>query len=140
MAMGLLVIWGGGQLARQIIQPKIVGDSIGMEPIPTLFLLYVGYKLGSVVGMIIAVPLGMLVSTMYQEGVFDTTKNSIDLDKCPGNHDSSGAKKGQKIQKGDAHRDEQRIIYPKYSQTHHQQQIHPYLYLELSLKIPAHRF
>lgn len=77
MAMGLLVIWGGGQLARQIIQPKIVGDSIGMEPIPTLFLLYVGYKLGSVVGMIIAVPLGMLVSTMYQEGVFDTTKNSI---------------------------------------------------------------
>ncbi len=77
MAMGLLVIWGGGQLARQIIQPKIVGDSIGMEPIPTLFLPYVGYKLGSVVGMIIAVPLGMLVSTMYQEGVFDTTKNSI---------------------------------------------------------------
>lgn len=77
MAIGLLVIWGGGQLARQIIQPKIVGDSIGMAPIPTLFLLYVGYKLGSVVGMIIAVPLGMLVSTMYQEGVFDTTKNSI---------------------------------------------------------------
>ncbi|MBD5528603.1 MAG: sporulation integral membrane protein YtvI [Lachnospiraceae bacterium] len=77
MAMGLLIIWGGGQLARQIIQPKIVGDSIGMEPIPTLFLLYVGYKLGSVVGMIIAVPLGMLVATMYQEGVFDTTKNSI---------------------------------------------------------------
>lgn len=77
MAMGLLIIWGGGQLARQIIQPKIVGDSIGMEPIPTLFLLYVGYKLAGVVGMIIAVPLGMLVSTMYQEGVFDTTKNSI---------------------------------------------------------------
>lgn len=77
MAIGLLIIWGGGQLARQIIQPKIVGDSIGMAPIPTLFLLYVGYKLGSVVGMIIAVPLGMLVSTMYQEGVFDTTKNSI---------------------------------------------------------------
>lgn len=77
MAMGLLIIWGGGQLARQIIQPKIVGDSIGMEPIPTLFLLYIGYKLAGVVGMIIAVPLGMLVSTMYQEGVFDTTKNSI---------------------------------------------------------------
>lgn len=77
MAIGLLIIWGGGQLARQIIQPKIVGDSIGVAPIPTLFLLYIGYKLGGVVGMIIAVPLGMLISTMYQEGVFDTTKNSI---------------------------------------------------------------
>lgn len=77
MAVGLLIIWGGGQLARQIIQPKIVGDSIGVAPIPTLFLLYIGYKVGGVIGMIIAVPLGMLVSTMYQEGVFDTTKNSI---------------------------------------------------------------
>lgn len=77
MAIGLLIIWGGGQLARQIIQPKIVGDSIGMAPIPTLFLLYIGYKVGGVIGMIVAVPLGMLVSTMYQEGVFDTTKNSI---------------------------------------------------------------
>lgn len=77
MAVGLLIIWGGGQLARQIIQPKIVGDSIGVAPIPTLFLLYIGYKLGGVIGMIIAVPLGMLLSTMYQEGVFDTTKNSI---------------------------------------------------------------
>ncbi len=77
MAIGLLIIWGGGQLARQIIQPKIVGDSIGVAPIPTLFLLFIGYKLGGVIGMIIAVPLGMLLSTMYQEGVFDTTRNSI---------------------------------------------------------------
>ncbi len=77
MAIGLLVIWGGGQLARQMIQPKIVGDSIGMSPVPTLFLLFIGYKLGGVIGMIIAVPLGVLVHTMYREGVFDTTKNSI---------------------------------------------------------------
>lgn len=77
MAIGLLVIWGGGQLARQLIQPKIVGDSIGVAPVPTLFLLFIGYKLGGVVGMIIAVPLGVLLNTMYQEGVFDTTKNSI---------------------------------------------------------------
>ncbi len=79
MAIGLLIIWGGGQLARQIIQPKIVGDSIGVAPIPTLLLLFIGYKLGGVIGMIIAVPLGMLLSNMYQEGVFDTTKNSITI-------------------------------------------------------------
>lgn len=77
MAIGLLIIWGGGQLARQVIQPKIVGDSIGVPPIPTLFLLYIGYKLGGVLGMIVAVPFGLLLYTMYEEGVFDTTKNSI---------------------------------------------------------------
>ncbi len=79
MAIGLLIIWGGGQLARQIIQPKIVGDSIGIEPIPTLFLLFIGYKLSGVIGMIVAVPIGLLVYTMYQEGGFDTTLNSFKI-------------------------------------------------------------
>lgn len=77
MAIGLLIIWGVGQLARQVIQPKIVGDSIGVAPIPTLFLLYIGYKVSGVIGMIIAVPIGLIVFTMYQEGAFETTKNSF---------------------------------------------------------------
>lgn len=77
IAIGLLIIWGVGQLVRQVIQPKIVGDSVGVPPIPTLFLLYIGYKLSGVIGMILAVPVGLIVYTMYEEGVFDTTKNSI---------------------------------------------------------------
>ncbi len=77
MAIGLLIIWGVGQLARQLIQPKIVGDSVGVAPIPTLFLLYMGYRLGGVVGMIVAVPIGLIVYTMYMEGAFDTTKKSL---------------------------------------------------------------
>ena len=77
MAIGLLIIWGVGQLARQVIQPKIVGDSVGVPPIPTLFLLYIGYKVGGVFGMIAAVPIGLIIITMYNEGAFDTTKNSI---------------------------------------------------------------
>lgn len=77
LAIGLLIIWGVGQLARQVIQPKIVGDSVGVPPIPTLFLLYIGYKTGGVFGMIVAVPLGLIVYTMYEEGAFDTTRNSV---------------------------------------------------------------
>ena len=42
-AIGFLIIWGAGQLFRQLIQPKIMGESIGMEPIPTLFLLFIGF-------------------------------------------------------------------------------------------------
>lgn len=77
MTIGLLIIWGGGQLLRQVIQPKIVGDSIGVAPIPTLFLLYIGYKVGGVIGMIVAVPIGIIVQNMNEEGLFDTTKNSM---------------------------------------------------------------
>lgn len=79
MVIGLLIIWGVGQLARQLIQPKIVGESVGLAPIPTLFLLFIGYKTSGVVGMIIAVPIGIIVLTMYEEGVFDTTINSVKI-------------------------------------------------------------
>ncbi|GFI16655.1 sodium-lithium/proton antiporter [Lachnospiraceae bacterium] len=77
MVIGLLIIWGVGQLARQLIQPKIVGESVGLSPIPTLFLLFIGFKAGGVVGIIIAVPLGIIVLNMYEEGVFDNTLNSL---------------------------------------------------------------
>lgn len=77
MALGLMIMWGVGQLVRQLIQPKIVGDSIGVPALPTLFLLFIGYKMGSVVGMILAVPVGIIVANMYQAGFFDTTITSV---------------------------------------------------------------
>lgn len=78
-AIGLLIIWGVGQLIRQLIQPKFIGDSIGVKPIPTLFLLYIGYKVSGVIGMIFAVPIGIIIVNLNDAGVFDTTKNSIRL-------------------------------------------------------------
>ena len=78
-AAGFLVIWGAGQLFRQLIQPKIMGDSIGMEPIPTLFLLFAGYKIAGVGGMLIAVPIGIIVVNMNEAGFFDTPKYSLKI-------------------------------------------------------------
>ena len=48
-----------------------------MAPIPTLIHLYVGYKLAGVVGMIVAVPFGILILAMNDAGFFDNTKRSI---------------------------------------------------------------
>ncbi len=79
MAIAFLAIWGISQLVRQLIQPKIVGDSIGMPPIPTLILLYIGYKTAGVIGMILAVPLGIIVVNMYEAGLFDTPKLSLKI-------------------------------------------------------------
>lgn len=76
-AIGFLIIWGAGQLFRQLIQPKIMGESIGMEPIPTLFLLFIGYRIAGVGGMLIAVPLGIIVVNMNEAGFFDTPKYSV---------------------------------------------------------------
>ncbi len=78
-AVGFLAIWGVGQLVRQLIQPKIMGDSIGMEPIPTLFLLFVGYRLAGVGGMLVAVPVGIILVNMNEAGFFDTPKYSLKI-------------------------------------------------------------
>ena len=79
LAVGLMILWGTGQLLRQIIQPKIVGDSIGLAPLPTLFLLYIGWQFGGVIGMLIAVPLGVLLINLIQAGVFHSTRQSIQI-------------------------------------------------------------
>lgn len=70
-AVILVIIWLGGQLLRQLIQPKIVSNSIGLHPIPTLVLLFMGWKIKGVVGMILAVPIGLVVFNLHEAGAFD---------------------------------------------------------------------
>lgn len=71
MVIGLLILYGVTQLVRQLIQPKLVGDSMGLKPLVTLGLLYAGYKAGGVFAMIFAVPAGMIVINLYKAGAFD---------------------------------------------------------------------
>lgn len=79
VAVGFLIMYGAGLLGRQLLQPKIVGDSIGIAPMPTLFLLFLGFKFGGVAGMIFAVPIGIILVNLNQAGVFDNAKTSIRL-------------------------------------------------------------
>lgn len=79
VAIALLVIYGVTQLVRQLIQPKLVGDSMGLNPLYTLFLLYLGYRVGSVLGMIFAVPLGLIVMNLYKAGAFDYILDDVEI-------------------------------------------------------------
>ncbi len=73
----LIVLYAITQIVRQFLQPKLVADSVGMNPLVTLLLLYVGYRLGSVIGMILAVPIGMVLINMLQAGAFDYILDDI---------------------------------------------------------------
>lgn len=71
IAVGLVILYVVTQVVRQVIQPKMVGDSIGMNPLTTLIFMYIGYKISSVIGMIIAVPVGMILINLYKAGIFN---------------------------------------------------------------------
>lgn len=70
-AVGLLIIYLICQVVRQILQPKLVGDSIGISPMETLIFMYVGYKVKGLLGIIIGIPIGMILINFYKAGVFD---------------------------------------------------------------------
>lgn len=59
------------QIVKQVLQPKMVGDSIGINPFATLVFMYIGYKFLKVPGMIIGIPIGMVLVKFYQIGMFD---------------------------------------------------------------------
>lgn len=67
----LLIIYLICQIVRQILQPKLVGDSIGISPLETLIFMYVGYKVKGLLGIIIGIPIGMILVNFYKSGAFD---------------------------------------------------------------------
>lgn len=74
-----IVIYIVTQTVRQLIQPKLVADSIGLNPIVTLLLLYVGYQFSGVIGMIVAIPVGMIVINLLKAGAFDYIINDVKI-------------------------------------------------------------
>ena len=78
-AAGLALIYVLTQVVRQIIQPKIVGDTIGLSPLTTLLFLYLGYRWAGLGGMILAVPIGMFVLNLYEFGMFDSLIDNLKL-------------------------------------------------------------
>lgn len=53
-SLGLLGIYTVISLVRSVLEPKLVGKELGLDPLVTLFALYAGYKLWGFGGMILA--------------------------------------------------------------------------------------
>ncbi|SDP28100.1 AI-2E family transporter [Clostridium gasigenes] len=55
------------QLEGNILSPKITGDSTNMHPIIIIILLLIGEMFGGLVGMILAVPIGVIIKVIYED-------------------------------------------------------------------------
>ena len=63
--VGLLALWGLVSLTHFLLEPKIVGDQIGLHPLVTLTAMYFGLRTAGVAGML-GLPLACLVAVRLQ--------------------------------------------------------------------------
>ncbi len=66
MGFGLLVLYAVIIVTRQIIEPKIVGEGIGLHPLVTLGALYIGIQVFGITGVILG-PLTVIVIKALQK-------------------------------------------------------------------------
>ena len=76
-AIWLVVIYVATQIVRQFMQPKIMGETMGLSPFLTIFFMYLGYRFYGFVGLIFAVPVGMLIMCFYRYGAFRKMLSSM---------------------------------------------------------------
>lgn len=72
LGLGLLILYGVCLVVRQISEPKIIGDQIGLYPLVTLGAMYVGLRLFGLLGLIVGPVLAIIVQHLYDAGLFDS--------------------------------------------------------------------
>lgn len=67
LGIGLLIIYACVTVIRQLAEPKIVGGSLGIHPLITLFAIYAGFKLFGFFGMIIGPIFAVVIKSIFAD-------------------------------------------------------------------------
>ena len=65
LGLGLIALYGVTALTRSILEPRMVGHQLGLNPLLTLVALYMGYRLWGILGMILAPVLTITVLEIW---------------------------------------------------------------------------
>lgn len=78
-AAALMAVWGVIVLFRRFAEPKILGDQTGLSPILSLVGIYVGMKLGGVLGMVVGPLLLLVCINLAKLGIFRPVLDDLSL-------------------------------------------------------------
>ena len=68
LGIGLLVLYAVSSVVRQILEPKLIGEGLGLHPLLSLAVMYAGLKLFGIWGMILAPLVTAGVKSVRTEG------------------------------------------------------------------------
>ena len=66
--LGLLGIYTAAAVTRSMLEPKLIGKQLGLNPLLTLFAIYAGYRLWGIGGMILSPMLTVLAFRLAAKG------------------------------------------------------------------------
>lgn len=76
-AIGLMVLYIVVIVQRQIIEPKVLSASIGIDPLATLLALFAGYKIIGFFGLFLGPIILVIINTLYRAKIFYEIWNFI---------------------------------------------------------------
>lgn len=77
LAIGLGILYIIVLVFRQIIEPKVLSSSIGLDPLATLISLFIGFKLIGFLGLLIGPVVLVVLKTLHHAGVYQDIWNFI---------------------------------------------------------------
>lgn len=63
---GLMAIYGIASFARSVLEPRLVGKSLGLDPLVSLIAVYVGFQVWGIPGLILAPVTAALLKSLLQ--------------------------------------------------------------------------
>lgn len=67
-ALGIIVLYAAITIIRNIIEPKVVGGSLGLNPVVSLVAVYLGFKLFGIFGMILVPIITQILLALHRNG------------------------------------------------------------------------
>ncbi len=77
LGVSLIIIFSIIITQRMVIEPKILSKNMGLDPLATLFVMFVGLKLMGVVGVLLGTVVLVIITTLFNNGVFRDIRNYI---------------------------------------------------------------
>ncbi len=71
---GLMAVYGIASLVRSIMEPRLVGKSLGLDPLLSLIAVYIGFRLWGFVGIVLAPVSAALIKSMLGSGLFNSSQ------------------------------------------------------------------
>lgn len=83
LGIGLSVLYGVIVIARQIMEPKVLASSVGLDPLATLIAMFVGLKLFGLLGLIVGPVSLILITAFYRARIFHDIASYIHKGSAP---------------------------------------------------------